>query len=410
VIPRHQLAVAPRIAAASVMRAATRLASPGRSVERARAGLRRSFGAGECIPTDSGTSALILALRVAVGTGGVVALPAYGCIDFASAVQYAGVRVRLYDVDPMTMSPDLDSVSRLLHRGVSAIVVAHFYGYPADVTGVRELAARFGVAVIEDAAQAAGGMLRGRRLGGFGDLSVLSFGRGKGLFGGNGGALLAFSPPWTSHLARLPALATRRGLRDVLDASIQWALGRPRLYALPASIPWLRLGDMVYHAAAEPQALSGAAAALLQASMADEEFACTRRRLTAHILRTMTERLGSGLVAVPQLPRAEPGFLRFAVLDRSERRTNAPRLGIMRGYPRILREQPELAKMLVPGEPATPGATELRDALFTLPTHDMVDDRDLLDLQGWIIGSGARLPQVSVAAVQRRHVHGGVLS
>ncbi|HEX4683519.1 MAG TPA: DegT/DnrJ/EryC1/StrS family aminotransferase, partial [Gemmatimonadaceae bacterium] len=205
-IRRHQLAVAPRISPAAVARAVATLATPAHAVAQARTALCRAFGAAECVATDSGTSALVLALRLAVGNGGVVALPGYGCIDFASAVRYAGVKVRLYDVDPVTMSPDMDSVARVLHRGVAAIVVAHFYGYPADVAGVRELAGGFGVTVIEDAAQAAGANLDGNRLGSLGDLSVLSFGRGKGLFGGNGGALLGFSPDWSAHLAALPSM------------------------------------------------------------------------------------------------------------------------------------------------------------------------------------------------------------
>src|SRR5690606_21063576 len=104
--------------------------------------------------------------------------------------RFAGVRVRLYDVDPATLSPDLDSLAAAIARGVDSIVVAHLYGFPVNMRGVLKLAMAAGIPVIEDAAQGAGGTLDDRLLGSFGALSVLSFGRGKGTTGGNGGALL----------------------------------------------------------------------------------------------------------------------------------------------------------------------------------------------------------------------------
>src|SRR5688500_11911894 len=79
--------------------------------------IARMFGADECILTDSGTSALVLALRMAVPTGELVSLPGYVCIDVTAAAQRAGVRVMLYDIHPETLSPDLDSVSRTIAAG-----------------------------------------------------------------------------------------------------------------------------------------------------------------------------------------------------------------------------------------------------------------------------------------------------
>src|SRR5262249_29574468 len=157
----------------------------------AREVVSRTFGASEVVLTDSGTSALVLAMRVAAGKGGVVGLPAYACVDLAAAAQAAEVRVRLYDVDPATLSPDLDSVRQMMSRGVNAIVIAHLFGFPADVPAVRELADRQGIPVIEDAAQGAGGSLEQSRLGALGELAVVSFGRGEGRFAGGGGGLPA---------------------------------------------------------------------------------------------------------------------------------------------------------------------------------------------------------------------------
>ena len=78
--------------------------------------LRHRYGATDALLTDSGTSALILALRKMLPRGGTVAYPAYACIDLTAAAVATGVRVRLYDLDPTTMSPDLDSVRATVIR------------------------------------------------------------------------------------------------------------------------------------------------------------------------------------------------------------------------------------------------------------------------------------------------------
>jgi len=346
--------------------------------------LTTSCGARQTLLTDSGTSALVLALRLAVGEGKTVAFPGYACVDLAAAARLAKVRVRLYDLDPRTLSPDLGSVAAVLSRGVDAVLVAHLYGFPADVPAVSRLAAQAGVPVIEDAAQAAGGTLLGHALGSFGALSIFSFGRGKGLSGGHGGALVCRDERFVSGLKHAGFRVGRPGWgwMDVATAGAQWALGRPSLYALPSALPGLRLGEMVYHAAREPRSLSiGAAALVKRALRTVSEDVSLRRRNAAALYVAATE--GGDVEPVALLPGATSGFLRFPVVD-SGGRAERPDMGIVRGYPRTLHEQEELRPCLVPGEPATPGATALREGLFTLPTHEKVTADDVERMGEWL--------------------------
>jgi len=176
---RQQLPVHSPVRALSLLRAAGAALVRAGDSDRATvaAMLKSRYAARDVVLTDSGTSALVMALRLTVGEGGTVAFPGYSCIDLAAAAIRAGVRVRLYDLDPDTLSPDLASVERVIARGVNAVLVAHLYGFPADIAGVAKLAqqARSEVHIIEDAAQGSGGTLAGRRLGSFGPLSILSF-------------------------------------------------------------------------------------------------------------------------------------------------------------------------------------------------------------------------------------------
>lgn len=387
-MPRHQLAVAPRITIAALIKASASLSSSSSApLDLLAANLQREFCAPRCVLTDSGTSSLVLALRLLVPPNGTVALPGYGCVDIASAVRYAGIKARLYDVDPHTLSPDLDSVLGALIEGVDAILVAHFYGYPADVTGVRALAAAWNVPVLEDAAQAAGGTLDGAKLGSLGDVSVLSFGRGKGLFGGHGGALLVRSAELVERMPATFSLGSRRGFGDVAAALAQWSLGRPTIYGLPASLPWLHLGEMVYRPAHEPRGLSNAAATLANWSLANEASDRKGRTARAEILDGIAIEAKS-VQPIRSIDGGKSGYLRFAVLDASGRRNAATRLGVMRAYPRTLLEQPELRSQLVPNQRVVVGAEELTRSLFTLPTHFKVRQADYAGLRRWMLGGG----------------------
>src|SRR5690625_7841010 len=83
--------------------------------------------------TGSGTDALQRAIVCAcqrIGRGAVAAIPAYGCYDIATAAIGAEVRFFLYDIDPVTLGPDLDSLGSAIAAGASAVVVAPLYGAP----------------------------------------------------------------------------------------------------------------------------------------------------------------------------------------------------------------------------------------------------------------------------------------
>jgi len=338
--------------------------------------LRKRFGATHVALTDSGTSALILAFRSAMPAGGTVALPAYACVDLLSAAAFAGLRVRLYDVEPATLSPDLDSVRAALGRGADVIVVAHMYGFPADVPGVAAIAAEHGAQVIEDAAQHAAGRLAGAPLGSFGPLVVLSFGRGKGTTGGRGGALLS-----RESLPEWQAAEPTAGWRDWLVTVAQWAIGRPSLYAIPASMPGLHLGETIYREAHAPQPISYAAASLASAALAAADAECTLRASRVRLLLDALEG-APGLDAVRPIAGGQSGYLRLPVLDRGGRAA-ATRLGIVRSYPRPLGDEPAAARLLAPGEPSTRGAQSICDELFTLPTHARVNGADREQLALW---------------------------
>ena len=355
--------------------------------------LRQMFAAEEVGLTDSGTSALVVALRSVVPRGGTVALPAYGCVDLVAAAVRSEVGVRLYDIEPATLGPDLDSLGRAVERGVDAVVVAHLYGYAVDMAAVRGVLFAAGVPVIEDAAQHAGARIAGRRAGSDGPVVVLSFARGKGTTGGRGGAVFA-APGAPIPIAKAIDQwgvgasdgLSPRGWGDLARAAAQWAFGRPGVYAVPASIPALGLGETVYRPAGEPGHLSRSAALMVERTLARIDRDRVRRAGRAD---WYVDRLRgvAGVQLVHPVSEAEPGYLRFPILvpaSGASSRAPAPHLGVVWSYPRPLRDEPAIAAVLKSGEPQTPGAREVCERLFTLPTHTAVSDAVAERVVEWV--------------------------
>ncbi len=155
--------------------------------------LASQFEAAAVVLCSSGTHALQLVLDAArrrLGAETTVALPAFTCYDVATAAVAGRQPVVLYDIDPDTLAPDLDSVRAALRAGARIIVASPLYGIPVPWEPLADLAKEFGAIVIEDAAQGQGALWNGRPVGSLGELSVISFGRGKGWTGGGGGAVL----------------------------------------------------------------------------------------------------------------------------------------------------------------------------------------------------------------------------
>jgi perosamine synthetase len=140
------------------------------------------------VACSSGTAALHLALAAAgVGAGDEVLIPTFTMIATANSVRYVGADPVLLDSDAGTWNLDIERLADALSPRTRAITVVHTYGSPCDMTAINEFAARNGLIVIEDAAEAHGAAHRGRRVGGLGTVGAFSFYGNKILTTGEGG-------------------------------------------------------------------------------------------------------------------------------------------------------------------------------------------------------------------------------
>jgi dTDP-4-amino-4,6-dideoxygalactose transaminase len=139
------------------------------------------------IAVTSATTGLHLALAaLEIGPGDEVIVPAFTWVATANVAVYCGATPVFADVDRWTFNVTADEVARRVTPRTRAVIAVHLFGLCADVDAIRAVLPK-GVAVIEDAACAAGAALRGRSAGALGDLGVFSFHPRKSITTGEGG-------------------------------------------------------------------------------------------------------------------------------------------------------------------------------------------------------------------------------
>ena len=145
-----------------------------------------------CVAVNSGTSALHLAMRcLDVGPGDEVITVPMTFVASAWAISYVGATPVFVDIDPIGRTMDPTRLAAAIGPKTKAILPVHLYGRPADMTAIAAVAEAHGLPVVEDAAQAHGACIAGRRVGSFGKMACFSFYPGKNLGAcGEGGALV----------------------------------------------------------------------------------------------------------------------------------------------------------------------------------------------------------------------------
>ncbi len=139
-------------------------------------------GRQHCVGVANGTDAIELTLRaLGIGPGDEVVLPANTFVATAEAVVRAGADVVLADAEPGSLLVDVEAMAAAIGPRTAALVPVHLYGQLADVASVQRLGARYGLAVVEDAAQAQGATRDGHGIGHGSAAASTSFYPGKNL-------------------------------------------------------------------------------------------------------------------------------------------------------------------------------------------------------------------------------------
>jgi dTDP-4-amino-4,6-dideoxygalactose transaminase len=340
---------------------------------------------------NSGRSALVFILKALSNLSKSgrteVVIPAYTCFTVPAAIAKSGLKIRLVDIKPETMDYDYARLFEVDFSQVLAVMGCNLFGIWSDWGRLRTLAKDKDVYLIDDAAQSMGTMVEGNAAGNLGDVGLFSLGRGKNMSTYSGGIAVTNNDELAAEIGRcLRRLPRPRQWNEMILMSkfAAYALFlNPRIYWLPARLPFLRLGETIF----------------------DTEFGIhplTRSQICAantlidnlanyNVVRTANARkLAIGLMVSRRflIPGCNevgfPSYLRLPVLaeditSRDRMIINLRKQGIVASkmYPSTIRKIAGIEKYLAASDDYFPGSQMIVDRLLSLPTHPFVTDADI---------------------------------
>ena len=362
------------------------LVRPQTTVDKLQAEFREYFGVRHVWFVSSGKAALSLILQALHGLSGrnKVVVPGYTCFSVPSAVVRARLSVVLCDVSPESFDFDFAHLTHVAHSDVLCVLATHLLGIGVDVPRVVALCRQQGIFVVEDVAQAFGGDRDGRPFGTMGDVSFLSFGRGKNVTCGSGGAILTnddrIGEAVAREYAQLPGVSLSGMLKNWLEVAAMQVLINPSRYWLPAGLPFLKLGETKFYTEFTIARMDPVRAGLLRRWK--ERLAHSTASRVAHADQVLGS-LGLGSAqAIKPSGRGHSVYLRLPVLMRSKQEKDAvcrmsveQGLGVSAMYPSSVQEIAELREAL--SSQSVPQSTMIAERLVTLPTHELLSGADL---------------------------------
>ena len=181
------------------------------------------IGRQEGIAVSNGSGALDIAVQaLKIGSGDEVIMPTFTIISPAQSVVTAGATPVLVDSDPITWNMDVAQIEQKITKKTKAILVVHIYGLPVDMDPILELCKKYGLYLIEDAAEVHGQTYNGKKCGSFGDISIFSFYPNKHITTGEGGMIMVDDPELAERCRKLRNLAFETQGRRFVHHELGW--------------------------------------------------------------------------------------------------------------------------------------------------------------------------------------------
>ncbi len=298
-----------------------------------------------------------------------VMIPGYTCYTVAASVVRAGLKIRAYDVEPETLNPSMDSIQNSMSDKTFAIIGQHLFGIPSSLDGLKDFAREKSLYFIEDAAQALGGKWKQYSLGTTGDFGLYSFGRGKPLPIGEGGALIGRDG---DILKKVEITRNSFGYINILKAAAVQVLSQPFIYGFAEALP-LGLGETVFDPAFAISPMSVSMKKIAVKALDSLSALNEHRNSIAHVYMNLIDKKKT----MPLRDGSIPVFTRFPVMAGPQRiSARLKRLGVRRMYPKAIQDEDMIRPYIADHQKKTPGASRIAESLITLPTHLMIT-RDL---------------------------------
>lgn len=170
------------------------------------------------VAVSNGTAALEVACQaLKISAGDEIIMPAFTIISCARTITKLGAVLVLVGSGPNTWNMDVNHIESKITKRTKAIMVVHTYGLPVDMDSILEIANKYVIKIIEDAAEMHGQTYKGKPCGSFGDISTFSFYPNKHITTGEGGMVLVDDEELAERCRMLRNLCFRKDVRYVHD-------------------------------------------------------------------------------------------------------------------------------------------------------------------------------------------------
>jgi perosamine synthetase len=181
------------------------------------------IGRKQGIAVANGSGALDIAVQAfEIGPGDEVIMPTFTIISPAQSVVRSGATPVLVDSDPVTWNMNVSQIEAKITPNTKAILVVHIYGLPVEMDPVLALCKKYGLYLIEDAAEMHGQTYKGKMCGSFGDISIFSFYPNKHITTGEGGMIMTDNPELAERCRKLRNLGFEPNGRRFIHHELGW--------------------------------------------------------------------------------------------------------------------------------------------------------------------------------------------
>lgn len=365
--------------------------------------LKGYLGSKRVFSFNAGRTALYVALQaLRLKSGNEVIVPAYTCAIVFEIVLRLGLKPVFVDVDRETYNINPEKIPDAITPATKAVIPVHLFGHPCDMDNICEISNKYDLFIVEDVAQALGAEIKGKKVGTFGDLAIFSFGPGKSITGGEGGAMAVNNEELMEQVAqihsKLPSPSLQWVLHIIKNITAMRLFSNHRLYALIKASVEERLENtdkMILrncltltgkntdelNPTFEPAKMPNLSAAMIGKQLTKLDELNRKRMEDANKLTTLLGEINGKDVQLPPMdPDVKSTFTRYAVRVTGRNRERVVREMLKRGvdtkklYHYISTLLPKLSSR------RHPHAEALSNTLIALPNHPLLTDSDLQDI------------------------------
>jgi dTDP-4-amino-4,6-dideoxygalactose transaminase len=315
-----------------------------------------------------------------------VIVPSYTCYSVPASIIKAGLVPCICDVNPETLSYDMNELMKVDCQKVLAITASNLYGIPDDLITIEKFASENKLYLIDDAAQAMGANISGRYVGTFGDAGIYSFDKGKNITTLEGGVLVTNNDELAkileTKISGLPEMGLLRNAIIIIKIFLYSILLKPYLYWIPTIIPGTGLGLTLYEEDYHVTKYSSLLAALAYVLFKDlDQINKERIKKATYLFDHLKDQ--EIVTPIALLADSYAVYPRVALLATNHKirnelieLMNAAGIGATGSYPQSIADVEEVKHSSIIVDNIVNGRT-VANNIITFPTHQYVNEKDL---------------------------------